>query len=99
MDPGMYLYELQDQLHQALGVIVSVSTICRTMKFMGCTRQVIRHIAIQRSDAMRAKFMSEISIHDPSMFVGLMKAAVTEGIAQGNLATALEVYHQSTTGC
>ena len=69
MDPGMYLYELQDQLHQALGVIVSVSTICRTMKFMGCTRQVIRHIAIQRSDAMRAKFMSEISSYDPSMFV------------------------------
>jgi len=68
-DPGMYLYELQDKLRQALGVIVSVSTICRTMKFMGCTRQVIRHIAIQRSDAMRAKFMSEISIYDPSMFV------------------------------
>jgi len=39
-DPGMYLYELQDKLHQALGVIASLSTICRTMKFMGCTRQV-----------------------------------------------------------
>ena len=36
---------------------------------MGCSRQVIRHIAIQRSDATRAKFMAEISMYEPSMFV------------------------------
>lgn len=36
---------------------------------MGCSRQVIRHVAIQRSDSLRAKFMSEISMYDPSMLV------------------------------
>lgn len=68
-EPGIYLSEIQDKLHQSFGVTVSMPTICRTLKFMGCTRQVIRHVAIQQSEAMRAKFMAEISIYDPSMFV------------------------------
>jgi len=50
---------------------VSAATTCRTLQFMGCTRQVIRSVAIQQSDAMRAKFMTEISIYDPSMFLWL----------------------------
>ena len=32
-------------------------------------RQVIRHVTIQRSDDLRAKFMAEISKYDPAMFV------------------------------
>ena len=38
---------------------------------MGCTRQSMHHVAIQRSDMLRAKFMGEISIYDPSMLVWL----------------------------
>jgi len=49
-DPGMYLYKLQDKLHQALGVIASLSTICRTMKFMGCTQQVT--VTLPSKDSM-----------------------------------------------
>ena len=61
---------LQDKLQKGLGNTVSVSTIiCRTLKFMGCTRQVIRHVAIRQDDAMRAKFMAEILMFDPSMFI------------------------------
>lgn len=36
---------------------------------MGCTRQVIQRIALQRSDEKRAKFMSEVSAYDPSMLL------------------------------
>ena len=36
---------------------------------MGCTRQVIQHVALQCSDECRAKFMAEIFMYDPSMFV------------------------------
>ena len=50
---------------------MSAATICRTLKLMGCPRQVMRCVAIQQSDAMRAKFMAEISIYDPSMFIWL----------------------------
>ena len=38
---------------------------------MGCSRQVIQHIAIQRSDELRAKFMADLSIYEPSMLVWL----------------------------
>ena len=69
--PGIYLHELQHVMEEALGVAVSVATICRTLKSMGCTRQVIHHIAIQRSDEIRARYMAEISMYDPSMFVWL----------------------------
>ena len=68
--PGIYLHELQDKLQEAFGVRVSAATICRTLKFI-CSRQVIRSVAIQQSDAMRAKFMAEISVYDPSMFIWL----------------------------
>ena len=66
---GMYLHEIQAKLLAAFGVTVSVPTICRTLKFMGCTRQVIQHIAVQCSDDLRAKFMAEVAVYDPSMLI------------------------------
>ena len=69
-NPGIYLHEIQSII-EAVGVTVHVATICQTLKFMGCSRQVIRHVATQRSDEMREKYMSEISMYDPSMFVWL----------------------------
>lgn len=69
--PGIYLSEVQSQLHANFGVQVSLSTICRTLKYMGCTRQVIQHIALQRDDEMRAKFMAEVSAYDPLMLLFL----------------------------
>jgi hypothetical protein len=38
---------------------------------MGCSRQVVRHVALQQSDALRAKFMAEISLYEPGMLVWL----------------------------
>ncbi len=69
--PGIYLYEIKNKLQDFFGVMVSEVTICRALKTMGCTRQVIRHVAIQRSEMMRAKFMAEISVYDPSMLIWL----------------------------
>ena len=68
-NPGIYLHEIQDRLFTIFGVNVGISTICKTLKFMGCSRQVIQHIPVQRSDEMRAKFMAEISIYDVSMLL------------------------------
>lgn len=67
--PGIYLKEIQDKLEHIYGVSISVSTICRTLKRMGCTRQSMYHIALQRSDSLRANFIAEISIFDPNMLV------------------------------
>ena len=41
--------------------------ICQALHHMGCTRQTMQHIAIQRSDEQRAIFMAEISKYDPTM--------------------------------
>ena len=43
---GIYLNELQLKLQEIFGVIVSPSTICRTLKKIGCSRRVIQHITI-----------------------------------------------------
>ena len=68
-NPGIYLQEIKEMCFEIWGVEICVSTICRTLKFMGCSRQKIQHIALQRSDMCRARYMSEISIYDPSMFI------------------------------
>jgi len=43
-------------------VTVSSSTVCKTLMFMGCTRQCMHHIALQRSDTLQAQFMATISM-------------------------------------
>ena len=53
------------------GITVSVPTLCRTLKWMGCTRQVIQHVALQQSEDCRAQFMAEVSMYDPSMLIWL----------------------------
>ena len=68
-NPGIYLGELQARLLTKFGVTVDISTICRTLKFMGCTRQVIQRVALQCSDEQRAKFIAEVSRYDPSMLL------------------------------
>ena len=60
---GIYLGEIQTKLRDIFGVLVSVSTICKTLKHMGCTRQAMCHVAEQR------EFMADISIYDPSMLM------------------------------
>lgn len=66
---GIYLHEIQAKLETVFGVNVSVATICRTLKFMNCTRQVIQHIDVHRSNDLRAKFMAEVSVYDPKMLI------------------------------
>ena len=69
---GIYLYEIQTKLESLFGGRVSTATICKTLRSMGCSRQVMRRrVAIQRSDTLRARFMADVSIYDPKMFVWL----------------------------
>lgn len=68
-NPGIYLAEIQDNLFTNFSITCSASTICRTLKSMGCTRQKIQRIALQCSDECRARFMAEVSLYDPNMFV------------------------------
>ena len=67
--PGIYLTELQQKLNDATGKWIHLSTICRTVHRLGFTRKRLQHIALQRSEELRAQYMAEISVFDPSMLV------------------------------
>ena len=66
---GIYLHEIQGKLYDHFGATVCVATICKTLRRMGCCRSVIRHIALQRSDELRGRFIAEISIYEPEMII------------------------------
>lgn len=67
--PGVYLHELQQELVMLTGTEVHVSTICRTLKRLGLTRQKIKQITLQRNDDKRGEFMAEMATYDPAMFL------------------------------
>ena len=67
--PGIYLREIQERLFQVYGFSICLSTIHRTLHIMGCSRQAMHRVAIQRSDEQRAKFFADISMYDPSMLL------------------------------
>ena len=70
-NPGIYLHEIKIKLYELFGVEVSASTICRTLHYMGCSRQRMYLVALQQSDVLRGKFMADISVYDPNMLVWL----------------------------
>ncbi|XP_065891697.1 uncharacterized protein [Dysidea avara] len=67
--PGMYLRELQAELQRVRGIVVDVSTICRTIRKLGLSRQRITHIALQQSEVKRVEYVAEMSAFDPSTIV------------------------------
>ncbi len=66
---SIYLYEIKQKLYEMFGVHVSVPTLCRALKYMGCSRKIITHVAMQQSDEMRAKFIAKISFFDPGILI------------------------------
>lgn len=52
---------------------------------------MIRHVALQQSDTLRAKFMAEVSIYDPS---GWMRVGAIKGTASVNMAIAFVEFVQ-----
>ena len=64
-NPGIYFDEIQTKLRDIFGVLVSVSTMCKTLKHMACTWEAMCHVAEQKDDRLRVEFMADISIYDP----------------------------------
>ena len=85
--PGIYLAELQQQLYNATGTWVHIFTICRTVHRLGFTRKRLQYIALQRSDELRAQYMAEISVFDPSMLIWVDESGFQRKIQSGHMAT------------
>ena len=57
-----------------MGVVISMSCICKIFKRMDCTRKAMHHVALQQSETGRAKFVADISIYEPPMLVFVDKS-------------------------
>ena len=68
-DPSLYLRKVQQKLETITGAYYDSSTICRAIKRLGMTRQKMRHVAIQRCDVQRARFISEIMDFNPKTLI------------------------------
>lgn len=89
---GIYLYEIQTKFESLFGARVSTATICRTLRSMGCSCQVMQSVAIQRSDTLRAHFMADVSIYNPMMFVWLDKTGCDRRNTLANMDTACPAF-------
>ena len=69
--PGIYLREIQSKLEDMLLLHIGVSTICRFLHENGWTRQKLTLVAIQRDMLARQKYMADISLLHPDMFIFL----------------------------
>jgi len=59
LQPGIYLYEIQSELSDLLGIEVSISTIFRFLHENGFTRQKLQITAVQRDDSLRQQYVSD----------------------------------------
>ena len=68
--PGVYLHEICQEMHSTTGTHVSEATICRFfLQKAGFTRTKIQHVAFQRSEELRARYLAEIQQYPADMFV------------------------------
>ena len=67
--PGIYLGELKHEILKTNGTEVCTSTICRFLHSCGFSRTKIRNVALQRNEEVRARYVVEVELYSPCMFV------------------------------
>ena len=61
--PGIYLREIQQELVWMFGLSISLSSLCNFPKKNNFTRKKMQLVASQRSEELRAKFVSDVSTY------------------------------------
>ena len=69
--PGIYLREIQRELHLVLMLEVEISTICRFLHSNGFSHQKMTIVASQRDQYLRQKYIIDTNEYRPEMFVFL----------------------------
>ena len=67
--PGIYLCEIQKEIQEFLTLEISLGTICKFLHSSGFTRQRLRNLAIQQDMFLRQKYIIDVSVYSPDMFV------------------------------
>ena len=68
-NPGLYLHEIRQQIHEVTSVIVSGPTVCSLLRHNGYTRKKIMQVAKQRRFDFRGAFMANVLQYDQRFFV------------------------------
>ncbi len=63
--PGIYLWEIQQELQWLYALDIAPSTICMFLK----TRKKMQLVALQRNEELRATFMSDVSLYKPHFII------------------------------
>lgn len=67
--PGIYLSELQAEVHVLTGIRVSVSSLCTFLHSSHFTHQKMQIVASQRDKELRQQFAIDVSLYKPHMLV------------------------------
>ncbi len=61
--PGIYLWEIQQELRLMYGLDISPSSVCNFLKRSNFSRKKMQLIALQRDQELRATFVSDVSLY------------------------------------
>ena len=67
--PGIYLLEICRELRHFTGTEASEATVCRFLQKVGFTRTKIQHVALQRNEERRARYLAEMQQYEADMLV------------------------------
>ena len=70
-NPATKLNEIKVELHETYGVDLCESTICEYLCKMGFSHKKLSFVAEQQDHLLRAKFISDVSVFQPNMFIFL----------------------------
>ena len=73
MNRGIYLREIQENLHETTGIEINPSSICCFLQSVNFSRQKLKIVAKQRDEELRAQFACDVNIYDPEMLVFLVQ--------------------------
>ena len=61
--PGIYLWEIQQEIFWVFGVCISASSLCTFLRKSNFRRKKMQHVASQQDHELRSIFLLEVSIY------------------------------------
>ena len=68
-NPAIYLHELKHHLQQLTGTDISTANICKLLHKNNFSHKKLAFRAQQRSDELRTKFKTEMTVYEPEMLI------------------------------
>lgn len=67
--PGIYLWEIQQEIQWMFALDISLSTLCTFLRKNGFSRRKMQLVALQQDKELRATFASDVSLYKPNFMI------------------------------